>query len=132
MKTNNKHDWMESRLKELDAERDALMTLVSIYKEKTAAPVVSKAKVKVKRIRTRGRKRGVSITRSVTDAAVELIKKTGKSVKIQDIYNELENKKISLGKSKNKKAFLAVIIAQELKKKDSLLKKVKRGVYNIK
>lgn len=128
MKTNNKLDWIESRLKQLDEEREALNTLVSIYKEKTVSPVVPKAK----RIRTRGKKRGVSITRMVTDAAVELIKKTGKPVKILDIYNELESKKISLGKSKNKKAFLSVIIAQELKKKDSLLKKVKRGVYNIK
>ena len=153
MKTN--HEWLKNRLQQLDKERDALLTLVAIYKEKPeAVPAltppgrpVRKRRRRRKSVRVqapapkiviavekkvRKRKGKPSITSNVMDAVAELVKKNGKPVGTKQIFEYLETKKVRLGKTKNKKAFLGVLLAQELKKKDGRLKKVDRGVYTIK
>lgn len=73
-----------------------------------------------------------SVRGRVVDAAIELIHNLGKQVGNKEILESLNERGISLGGTKNKPAMLAAILSQEIKKKSARLKKVARGVYDIK
>lgn len=73
-----------------------------------------------------------SVTGRVVDATIELIHKVKKQVGNKEILDYLEEKGVSLGDTKNKQAMLAAILSQEVRKKSARLKKVTRGVYDIK
>jgi hypothetical protein len=73
-----------------------------------------------------------SVRGRVIDAAIELIHTLGKQVENKEILEDLNKRGISLGDTKNKQAMLAAILSQEIRKKSARLKKVARGVYDIK
>jgi len=73
-----------------------------------------------------------SIRGRVVDAIIELIHSVGKQVGNKEILAYLNERKISLGDTKNKQAMLAAILSQETKKKSARLRKVARGIYDIK
>jgi hypothetical protein len=68
----------------------------------------------------------------VVNAVVELIHKTGRQVRNEEILAYLDEKQITLGKAKNKNGALASILYQENKRTDGKIKQVSRGVYYIK
>ena len=73
-----------------------------------------------------------SIRGRVVDAIIELIHNLGKQVGNKEILTHLNERKISLGDTRNKQAMLAAILSQEIKKKSARLRKIARGVYDIK
>lgn len=73
-----------------------------------------------------------SIRGRVVDTTIELIHSVGKQVENKEILTYLTERGISLGDTKNKQGMLNAILSQEVKKKSARLKKVARGVYDIK
>jgi len=73
-----------------------------------------------------------SVRGRVVDAIIELIHNLGKQVGNKEILENLNERGISLGDTKNKQAMLAAILSQEIKKKSARLRKVARGIYDIK
>ncbi len=73
-----------------------------------------------------------SVRGRVVDGIIELIHSLGKQVGNKEILDYLNERKISLGDTKNKQAMLAAILSQEVKKNSARLRKVARGVYDIK
>lgn len=73
-----------------------------------------------------------SIRGRVVDATIDLIHSSGKQVGNKEILEYLAKRGISLGDTKNKQSMLNAILSQEVKKKSARLKKVARGVYDIK
>lgn len=73
-----------------------------------------------------------SIRGRVVDATIDLIRNSGKQVGNKEILEYLGKRGISLGDTKHKQSMLNAILSQEVKKKTARLKKVARGVYDIK
>ncbi len=73
-----------------------------------------------------------SVRGRVVDATIDLIHSLGKQVGNKEILENLNERGISLGDTKNKQAMLAAILSQEIRKKSARLRKVARGVYDIK
>jgi repressor of nif and glnA expression len=68
----------------------------------------------------------------VVDAIIELIHASGRQVTSKEILEHLEERGTSLGNTKNKPAMLAAMLSQETMKKSARLRKVARGVFDIK
>lgn len=113
---------LEARLTQLDEERETIQKLIAIWKGQSSLPKLP-PKITASSYSIQGR---------VVDAIIELIHKLGKQVGNQEILSHLEERGISLGDTKNKDASLAALLSQEVKKKSARLKKVARGVYDIK
>jgi hypothetical protein len=112
---------LEEKLKQLDEHRDALLKLISFERgetvpTRTSAPVTSSS----------------SISGRIVNAIIELIHKNGRQVRTEEILACIEEKKLSLGDTKNKEASLAAILSQEVAKKSARLRRVERGVYDLK
>ena len=122
MLEQNRLESLEARLKELDEERDAIEKLIAIWRGQPAHSKLSST-ITATSYSVRGR---------VVDAIIELIHKMGKQVGNKEILEHLAERGISLGDTKNKEASLAAILSQEVKKKSARLRKVARGVYDIK
>jgi hypothetical protein len=111
---------LEAKLKQLDEQREALLKLIAFehgekISTRTSPPVTSS-----------------SISGRVVSAIIELIHKNGRQVRTEEILAYIEEKKLSLGDTKNKEASLAAILSQEVTKKSARLRRVERGVYDIK
>jgi hypothetical protein len=121
---NTNPEFLKERLKQIDEEREAILKLLSIWSgELQKAGVRAVPKITSDSYSIRGR---------VVDATIELIHKLGKQVGNQEILINLDERGISLGDTKNKQANLNAILSAETKKKSGRLKKVARGVYDIK
>jgi hypothetical protein len=66
------------------------------------------------------------------DAAIELVYKIGRHVTNEEVLVFVEEKKISLGNTADKAHAIGAILSQECEKKSARLKRVARGVYDIK
>jgi hypothetical protein len=120
---NNSLEVLEKRLQEIEEEKEAILKLISIWK---GQPVQTTATPKITAT-------SYSITGRVVDATVELIHKLGKQVGNQEILDYVNEKGISLGNAKNKKAMLSALLSQEIRKKSGArLRSVARGVYDLK
>lgn len=107
---------LKERLNALDAERESLLKLIEIYEKPEKEPV------SIPEFTTRGQ---------VVDAVVELIQTKKRYVTTREIFPFIEKKGL-LKAEKDKKFMLAIILSQETKKKSPRLKKIARGVYDIK
>jgi uncharacterized protein YjbK len=116
-------EMLEARRKELQEELELLDKMLAIRKGHSIDTPAFAQKITAKSYSVRGR---------VVDAAIELIHNSGRQVGNQEILDYLEKKGISLGDTKNKKAMLAAILSQEVRKKTAKLRKVARGIFDIK
>lgn len=53
-------------------------------------------------------------------------------MRTSEILAYVDEKKLSLGDTKNREASLAAILSQEIVKKSARLRRVERGVYDLK
>ncbi len=112
---------LERKLRELDEQREALLKLIAFERggpshAHTSKPVSSSSSV-------RGR---------IVDAIIGLIQDKGRQVRTEEILALIDDKKLSLGNTKNREASLAAILSQEIAKKSARLRRVERGVYDLK
>lgn len=117
---------MEARLAELEKERDLLTQLIALHKGQptTESRTVSFSSPVGSQSNTiRGR---------VVDATIELIHKYGRNVSNEEVLKFVKEKKISLGNTEDESRAVGAILSQECEKKSARLKRVARGVYDIK
>ncbi len=116
---------LEARLLELEKERELLVQLIAIQKgempKEGRAVLMSTPHTGSNTIRGR-----------VVDATIELVHKSGRNVSNEEVLNFVEEKKISLGNATDKVRAVGAILSQECDKKSAKLKRVARGVYDIK
>lgn len=123
---NNKMlEELKKQLEILEKEREAILNLVSLYEGNTVETYSSNTLPKTTPT-------SYSFRGRVVDAIIEFIHKTGRQVNSKEILDYLEQKGISLGNTKNKQASLAAILSAEIQKKSARLRKVARGVFDIK
>lgn len=115
-------EMLKARLRELEEEKKAIENLLGIWEGRKIAEKLP-PKVTAASYSTRGR---------VVDAIIELIHTLGKQVGNKEILSYLEERGISLGDTKNKQAMLAAMLSQEIRKKSARLRKIARGVYDLK
>jgi hypothetical protein len=119
-------DDLKARLEVLSQEKEALERLIAVY-EGNPIPVSSIAATSLRNPPT-----SFSVRGRVVDAIIELIHKQGRQVSNKEILEYLDDRGISLGDTKNKPAMLAAMLSQETAKKSARLRKVARGVFDIK
>jgi DNA replication protein DnaD len=116
---------LDEKLKQVEEQREALLKLIALEKGhstrtnqtiQTVAPLLTSSSV-------RGR---------IVDAIIEMIHARGRQVRSEEILAYIEEKQLSLGNTKNKDATLAAILSQEIAKKSARLRRVERGVYDLK
>jgi hypothetical protein len=112
---------LEEKLKQLDEQREALLKLIAFEGGDVAVNRPSKNITSTS-----------SISGRIVNAVIELIHKNGRQVRTEEILACIEEKKLSLGDTKNKEASLAAILSQEVAKKSARLRRVERGVYDLK
>ncbi len=117
-------------LKDLDARREALIKTIEMLEGdiKDFTLPLTGTPVKVTKVSSSP----YSIQGRVVNATIELIHKLGRQATNTEILNNLKEKNISLGEGKDKGAALASILFQEVSKKNGRLRKVARGVYDLK
>jgi hypothetical protein len=118
-------DDLRTRLEALEKEREYLMGLISIYE---GEPIENNSSSTSHKITPTS----FSVAGRVVDSIIELIHSKGRQVSSKEILAYLDQKGVSLGDTKNKPASLAAILSAEMKKKSVRLKKVARGVFDIK
>ncbi len=124
MQNTNTLEALEARLKEIDEEGEAIRKLIAIWKgQPISESTPTRAKILSNTFSVRGR---------AVNAVIELIHKNGRQVTNDEILNFIEEKGISLGDTKDKQASLAAILSQETAKKSARLRRVARGVYDLK
>jgi hypothetical protein len=126
MKNSQAVEVVKNLLKELDAKRDALLkTLEMLEADSTDGfvPAISS--------QNKPTSSPYSVQGRVVNATIELIHKLGRQVSNSEILNQLNEKSISLGEAKDKGAALASILYQEVSKKSGRLKRVARGIYDL-
>ncbi|MGD8306638.1 MAG: hypothetical protein PVF17_08290 [Ignavibacteria bacterium] len=116
---------LKLRLEALEKEREHLLALIAIYEGQPIEDNSSKNQFK-------STPTSFSVAGRVVDSIIELIHNKSRQVSSKEILDYLEEKGVSLGDTKNKPATLAAILSQEVKKKGARLKKVARGVFDIK
>jgi len=123
-------DVLRARLEALNQEKDALERLISIYEGQPVNDPLSSMSSSTNHHRSTPP--SFSIRGRVVDSIIELIHKQGRQVSSREILENLEEKGISLGDTKNKPAMLAAMLSQETTKKSARLRKIARGVFDIK
>ncbi|MBI3365899.1 MAG: hypothetical protein HY033_13460 [Ignavibacteriae bacterium] len=107
---------LRMRLNSLDEERDAILKLIASYEQSDKIELPP----------------SFTMRGQVVNAVIELIQKKKGYVTTREIFPYVEKKNILKG-VEDKKALLAIILYQEVNKKgSSRLKKVARGIYDIK
>jgi hypothetical protein len=115
---------LEVRLSELEREKELIIQLIAIQKGEP---------LKDGRIASYAPRGGSNTIRGrVVDATIELIHKTDRHVTNEQVLGFVEEKKISLGNTADKVRAVGAILSQECDKKSARLKRVARGVYEIK
>lgn len=122
---------LKARLMELDKERELLLQLIEIRSGGGLGVGESKPEV-VFQSPVSQQKRSNTIRGRVVDATIELIHKLGRNVSNEEVLNFVEEKKISLGNTADKVRTIGAILSQECDKKSARIKRVTRGVYDIK
>ena len=117
---------LKSRLEALDKERDAILALIAIY---DGEPIENNSASSTQHRIT---PTSFSVAGRVVDSIIELIHAKGRQVSSKEILVYLEQKGVSLGDTKNKPASLAAILSAEMQKKSVRLRKVARGVFDLK
>ncbi len=116
---------LEARLGELEKERELLIQLIAIRKGEHAN--------EIKVISGSSPHKGSNTIRGrVVDATIELIHRIGRNVTNEEVFEFVEEKKISLGNTTDKVHTIGAILSQECDKKSARLKRVARGVYDLK
>jgi|GEM_PF-2537545 len=118
---------LKARLAAIEKERDAILAVIAVYAEQPLEDSNAYTPVTV-----RLQPISFSVRGRVVDGIIELIHRVGRQVTNKEILDHLEEKGISLGDTKNKQAMLAAMLSQEVIKKSARLKKVARGVFDIK
>lgn len=116
---------LRERLEALERERELLTSLIAIYEGQPVENNSNKAQYKPTPT-------SFSIAGRVVDYVIELIHIKGRQVNSKEALEYLEEKGVSLGDTKNKPASLAAILSAEIKKRNGRLRKVTRGVFDIK
>jgi len=116
---------IQARLEEIEKERELLLQLIALHKGEPSkvAKSVSFSSPGLRSNTIRGR---------VVDATIELIHKIDRHVTNEEVLQFVEEKKISLGNTGDKAHAIGAILSQECEKKSARLKRVARGVYDIK
>jgi hypothetical protein len=116
---------IQSRLEEIEKERELLLQLIALHtgEPPKTGKSVSFSSPGLKSNTIRGR---------VVDATIELIHKIDRHDTNEEVLQFVEEKKISLGKTEDKAHAIGAILSQECEKKSARLKRVARGVYDIK
>jgi hypothetical protein len=122
----NHIDVLEARLNELNEERDALLRLISIWKGQPTSNIGATL------VQPKNNNPSNSIRGRVVDATIELIHKLGRQVSNEEILVLVKDKGLSLGDTKNEQTTIAAILSQEIAKKSARLKRIARGMYDIK
>lgn len=117
---------LKERLAELDKEREALSNLIALYE---GEPIENNSSPQSQHRIT---PTSFSVAGRVVDSIIELIHTKGRQVSSKEILEYLEQKGVSLGDTKNKPASLAAILSAEMKKKSGRLRKVARGIFDLK
>ena len=112
---------LEEKLKQLDEQRETLLKLIAY---EGGEGLVNRAPSNITS--------SSSISGRIVNAVIELIHKNGRQARTDEILAYIEEKKLSLGDTKNKEASLAAILSQEVAKKSARLRRVERGVYDLK
>jgi hypothetical protein len=116
---------LKARREALEQEKEALDRLIAIYE---GSPVTTSSTPQAHR----NAPTSFSVRGRVVDAIIELIHASGRQVSSKEILEHLEERGTSLGNTKNKPAMLAAMLSQETMKKSARLRKVARGVFDIK
>jgi len=116
---------LKARREAIEHEKDALDRLIAIYE---GSPVPANSTPQAHRPAPTS----FSVRGRVVDAIIELIHASGRQVSSKEILAYLEERGISLGDTKNKSAMLAAMLSQETTKKSARLRKIARGVFDIK
>lgn len=116
---------LKKRLEIIDREREAIVNLIAVYEGNPNEDYVKNKIVK-------STPTSFSVRGRVVDSIIELIHKYGRQVSNKEIMDYLDQKGVSLGDTKNKQASLAAILSAETKKKSARLRKITRGVFDIK
>jgi hypothetical protein len=121
----NNIEFLEARLKQLDEERETIQKLITIWKGRPPRPIspIVSGKSNSSSSSIRGR---------VVDAVIDLIHKVGRQVSNEEILVCVKEKGLSLGDTTNEQASLAAILSQEITKKSARLKRIARGMYDLK
>lgn len=91
---------LEEKLKQLDEHRETLLKLIA-FEHGESSPVRISSPVAS----------SSSISGRIVNAIIELIHKNGRQVRTEEILACIEEKKLSLGDTKNKEASLAAILS---------------------
>lgn len=118
-------DNLKKRLEIIDKEREMILSLISFYEGNPSENNLSQNNFKVTST-------SHSVRGRVVDFTIELIHKNGRQVTNREILEYLEKKGVSLGNTKNKQTSLAAILSAEIKKKSARLRKITRGVFDLK
>jgi len=124
----NSVELLESRLKQLDEERDTILKLIAIWKGQPQGIGGSPHSPH----HTKNVSTSTSIRGRVVDAVIELIGKMGRQVSNEEVLVFVKEKGLSLGDTQNEPASLAAILSQEIVKKSARLKRIARGMYDLK
>jgi hypothetical protein len=125
MKTSAYLGALKEKLLQIEEHRDALLKLIAI-EEGYAPESSSDGSSQVLLVATS------SISGRIVNAIVELIHQKGRQVRTDEILSWIDEKQLSLGQTKNREASLAAILSQEIVKKTARLRRVERGVYDLK
>jgi hypothetical protein len=110
---------LKNRLLQLDEERSAILKLLEVWGDKDYSPSIPKTS------------QSFSIGGRIVDAVIELIHKTGRPVRNSEIMDFIKEKQLPLGNTENPERMLSAILSNEIRKRDSRLKKAARGYYEI-
>ena len=117
---------LKARLETLKQEQEALERLIAVYE---GQPVQSPSESRFPPLHHSVK--SFSVSGRIVDAVIELIHKTGRQVGNKEILEYIEERGISLGDTQNKQATLAAVLSQEVAKKSARLRKVARGVFDV-
>ncbi|MFN0156615.1 MAG: hypothetical protein ACKVRP_00920 [Bacteroidota bacterium] len=115
---------LEERLRQVDEQREALAKLIAIEKGQPQIMLTTATMKSTPPLST--------VSGRVVDAIIELIHTRGRQVRTEEILAYVEERQLSLGNTKNKEASLAAMLSQEIAKKSARLRRVERGVYDLK
>jgi len=125
-------EMLEAQKKALQKELERIQKELSLTEQmlaiKTGAPIKAEATADTQKQPT-----SYSVRGRVVDAIIDLIHSIGRQVSNKEILEYLGGKKgVSLGDTKNKQSMLNAMLSQEIKKQTARLRKVARGIYDIK
>jgi hypothetical protein len=124
---------VKSRLNALEKERKALIQLLDVYNQyhnQSELPFLNNAPSYHKD--DFDPQEGHTIRERVLGVVKVLIDTKGKSAHTTDIVNYIKQYDVNMGASKTPQNLVSSILSSEVKKKNGVLKKVRRGMYSFK